>query len=656
MSSQRASAQDRGGLELVEAAVHLLRRAPPTALLAYAIGTLPFVGAGLFFWADMSRSAFAAGHVASSALGLALLFVWMKSWQAAFARSLLAFAAAESPERASARDLLQAALTQAIVQPTGLFVLPVAFALLVPVGWVYAFYQNVTVLGLGRSASLTSVVRRAVAQAKLWPRQNHAALLVVQLLALFVLLNWAALLALSPYLVEKLLGIETEFSRSPWAVFNTTGLMVVLGLTYLTLDPLLKAIYVLRCFHGESLQSAHDLRAELRRLVGLSSRAAAVLAWGVLCGWSTRVVLAAIPPLGEQAVATRSTPDPLAERGGPWLFPPLTSTLSPLRGEGDAEGAPRSASAPGRGGKLSPFTEGARHAASGPLTNSDIQRAPSPLHGERAAARGGNSQAPPHFESAASSVASLAADDLSATIDDVLRRPEFAWRLPRASRPDGNAVSDQGLLRAFLEGVGETLLAILKPVGRWISSVIGWIGRYLRLPPLRPGGGTTWIATLHGTLTLLLAALAVVLTLVLWRVWRRRRARRGETLASPAAPMVDLADERTQADQLPESGWLRLARELLQRGELRLALRAFYLASLALLAERSLLTLAKFKSNRDYELELRRRAHALPQLVSRFADNVAVFDRIWYGGHDVNTPLLTQFVRNVDGLRQDGEP
>jgi hypothetical protein len=87
-----------------------------------------------------------------------------------------------------------------------------------------------------------------------------------------------------------------------------------------------------------------------------------------------------------------------------------------------------------------------------------------------------------------------------------------------------------------------------------------------------------------------------------------------------------------------------------------LALRAFYLASLALLAERSLLTLAKFKSNRDYELELRRRAHALPQLVSRFADNVAVFDRIWYGGHDVNTPLLTQFVRNVDGLRQDGEP
>jgi len=46
-------------------------------------------------------------------------------------------------------------------------------------------------------------------------------------------------------------------------------------------------------------------------------------------------------------------------------------------------------------------------------------------------------------------------------------------------------------------------------------------------------------------------------------------------------PVPDLADENIRADQLPEDGWTKLARELLERGEFRLAMRAFYLASLA---------------------------------------------------------------------------
>jgi hypothetical protein len=56
--------------------------------------------------------------------------------------------------------------------------------------------------------------------------------------------------------------------------------------------------------------------------------------------------------------------------------------------------------------------------------------------------------------------------------------------------------------------------------------------------------------------------------------------------------------------------WTRLGREFRQRGELRLALRAFYLASLSHLAAKGLVTVARFKSNRDYERELRRRGHA----------------------------------------------
>ena len=90
---------------------------------------------------------------------------------------------------------------------------------------------------------------------------------------------------------------------------------------------------------------------------------------------------------------------------------------------------------------------------------------------------------------------------------------------------------------------------------------------------------------------------------------------------------------------------------MIERGDLRLAMRAFYLASLAHLAGRSLVSIARFKSNRDYERELLRRSHALPVLTKTFSENVSVFDRVWYGEHEINADLLQQFRLNVERLK-----
>lgn len=95
---------------------------------------------------------------------------------------------------------------------------------------------------------------------------------------------------------------------------------------------------------------------------------------------------------------------------------------------------------------------------------------------------------------------------------------------------------------------------------------------------------------------------------------------------------------------------MRLGQDLLQRGELRLAFGAFYLASLAHLAERQLITLAKFKSNLNYQRELQRRAHALAMITELFARNVAAFERSWYGPHEVTAELL-QLAANTERLR-----
>ena len=76
--------EGRGALDLIDEAVHLLRRAPAGLLAVYYVGAMPFVLGLLYFWADMSRSAFAEKHLAASALGLAGLFIWMKCCQSVF--------------------------------------------------------------------------------------------------------------------------------------------------------------------------------------------------------------------------------------------------------------------------------------------------------------------------------------------------------------------------------------------------------------------------------------------------------------------------------------------------------------------------------------------------------------------------------------------
>src|SRR5438045_574221 len=80
----------KNALELIEEAIHLLRASPPATLASYYLGAVPFVLGLLYFWGDMSRSAFASQRLAEGALVVAVLFVWMKFWQAIFARNLRA--------------------------------------------------------------------------------------------------------------------------------------------------------------------------------------------------------------------------------------------------------------------------------------------------------------------------------------------------------------------------------------------------------------------------------------------------------------------------------------------------------------------------------------------------------------------------------------
>ena len=543
----------RGPIEISEEAFHLLRMAPLSAFFAYYLGAIPFALALLYFWSDMSRGTFADERLAMETSGLTLLFIGMKCCQAIFARQLRAQLIGHPAPRLTFRKIWRIGINQAILQPLGLFLIPIALLLLFPIGWVYAFFQNATVLGGNDEYDLQEIVQKSLKQAALWPLQNNYLVFMFKGFSIFVLLNVGSGIVMAIYFLSMFLGIQTAFSQSPSAFLNTTFLASLCALTYLCIDPVLKAVYVLRCFYGESRQSGEDLKADLRASSILEQKGAAI-------ALSSIILLLSLP---------------------------------------HATGAePKSTQSKGDGGSVA---------------------------------------------------ASVKPTQLDEAINRTMQKPEYTWRLPREQKAENEK---KGYLASWIDKFLSKIQTATKSLGNTIDRFIRWLTQNQSSSGGKGGLKLDWLMGVKGLIIVLILAIAALLAWLLVRLWKTRNASdipEIEAEAVLAAP--NLEDEHVAADQLPEDGWISMARDLLNRGEPRLALRALYLASLAHLAQRNLITIARFKSNRDYERELSRRAHALPEVTLVFTENVSIFDRSWYGTHEVSAPLLDHFEGNLNKIK-----
>ena len=530
MKRRRHPETTLGGLDLLEEAVHALRLASAATLLCYYVGAVPFVLALLFFWSDMSRSGLAEQHLVGGAIGLSLLFLWMKIWQSLFALKLSAQVANEPSPKISVGILFRAAGSQMLIHSTGLFLIPIAAQILLPIFWVFGFYQNSTVLGL-REPALGALAARSWKQACWSVMQGHTAIAVLALFSLFVFINICLVVLGAPHLLKILVGVETNFTLSFASTVNTTFLAAAAGVTYLCMDPLIKAVYTMRCFYGESKATGEDLRVALRNF-----RSPVLVAL---------IFILTLAPLPVARAAKTEAQPPVSERG----------------------------------------------------------------------------------------------TELDRSIERVLERAEYTWRSPRPKREKDNS-EESTTLKRFRDWAKKTVRAFFD----WLEKAFG-------SKRTRTTTGKFSFTT-EGFVYILIVAVVVIIGVLLWLLWRTRsRSASAEFEATPAAPIPDLARDDVAGDELPVDGWMKLALELLERGELRLAMRAFYLSSLAHLAGRNLVSIAKFKSNRDYERELLRRSHALPALSKTFSENVSVFDRVWYGMHDINADLLQHFRANVERIK-----
>jgi hypothetical protein len=568
---------------LAEEAVQLILRAGLAPLSVYAIGTVPFVLGLVAYVGAMAHSGIAHIYVGTGALGLALLFMWMKAFQARFAQHLRAELRDTALTPWSVRAFFSSLCRQAFIHASVVIVYPVAFVTVLPMGFAAALYQNTSVLDDGSPQSARALATEALAQARLWPKQNHILLwlcsplmvcvgtgvvlgtlpildnledqFLVSLGFFYAVILLLAALPVSPFAVitfvnissalflvielfHILTGADSLFSRNPGAVIqNDLFLSVVCGITYMLLDPILKAAYTIRCHEGESLTTGADLRVGIRRI-----RQAAA------CVLIVATVAMALP-------AESETP------------------------ANDAQVAP-----------------------------------------------------------------------LNQAIDDELSARRYTWRMPREEQPD---VALPWLLQLLVE-FGESVRGWMKAAFDFIADAVEAIWDWFFGGGGSDAGGgspSSFNRSIRFLVGILAGALIAVTLYLVWRAYRDRETKALIPINAAEGQAPDLEDEATTAADLPQDEWLQLAQELAGKGDFRLASRALFFSILAILADREVIRIARFKSNMDYDSELTRRASSIGNAPQLFSRSAFLYESVWYGKHEATSGTVESLFTCQEEMR-----
>ena len=585
----------KSAVDILEEAVHVLR-ATPFVLVPYYIGSLPFILGLLYFWTDMSTGANAWRHCTQAAWGMVLLFVWMKIWQSVYERRLLAQIRGETVPPWGIRRILRTASIQTAIQPWSIVTLPLAFIIILPFPQMFSFFQNVTLIGSGDEGNMRTVIRHAWQQASLWPMQNT---LIIWLTSPFVLVIVAIIFfvflattsSLYPGAVLFLLLIIIVLSIPLCPLGMITALNI--GIVVILIPALLKTLFGIETIF--SLSGIHIVN---------DTFFAVVCSLAYLC----------LDPLMKASYCLRC------------FYGESLHTGEDLKVE------LRSLARPG----IIATIVLALVLTLGPITNASAQS---------------------HTAIITNNNSLIAAQELDAALESTINHPKYTWRMPREKPPEDaegeNAV--HAFLTPIVNAIKDGWHFIVKGLTKAWNFIKDILSRITPSLPVLKKPDTQWTPWSRALIIILLACILAALAFFLWRVWKKRRPRILEEAEAHHDLTLDITREDVDATALPEEGWFNLARELMGKGELRLALRALYLATLAFLAHQELITIAQYKSDREYEWELRRRSHAQPQLVDVFAENRALFERAWYGLHEVTPGIMERFSHNQEQIRIDAQ-
>jgi hypothetical protein len=254
---------------------------------------------------------------------------------------------------------------------------------------------------------------------------------------------------------------------------------------------------------------------------------------------------------------------------------------------------------------------------------------------------------------ASAATPATASAEVDQALDTVLAGRDFRWQLQPL--PVAEAAEEDNALKAFVRAGLQIIQDFIQDMKAWFEDTIDWFERLFRndderAPERKPRARRDFSAITQVVLYTLLVVIALALVWLIISALRNRAPAARSLAAMPAAAAAppDLNDEQLEASRLPANEWLDLARAQLARGEWRLALRALYLATLAGLGTDGLVTLARAKTNLDYERELARRAAGREALITGFRTRRLEFERVWYGRATATEPEVRTWLAELE--------
>ena len=612
-------------IDLIEEAIHLLRRAPIETYAFFLVGITPFVLCFFRFCSEMSYSKFAETYLPGFASTLALSYLWMKAFQYLACRQLVVVYTRDFSNQRTFGRILRGCVHQAAIHPFGLIAKPMAALaaipgfltfvplLMLPASIIFSFFQNASILITGERGDFAKCWRLSVTGGR-----TAASLLLLSLfLRIVIFLNVYTTIGILPYLLKALFGVDTFLSRDFRWLISFSYLVGIGLISYFVVDLLIKAIQVIQVCRAEAQTTGQDLRRSLMSLTaGRRGR--------MPSPFNSLLVLVCliIPTLAVPAEGSRF-------RLRQFVRSDLTSAETFV-------------------GQVRP-----------PETIQDFRSAYCLYAVDRGGAPGVTSDAPPHHRRSPTAdacnanqfiLASLKraappseADripdsELNERIDRELSGSEYSWR-----KPHHLVSGEKNWLQGFVSWIAKSLGKVSRAINRVVDVITKWWQSLFPHPDgshqlSTTASAPTWInqLLLYAIICGLIIAVALIALRILGRSKKNKPVPTGS--AMPVAP--NLKSETIVADELPEDQWLLLAHRKLEEGEPRLALRALFLAALSLLDAQRLIIVRRSKSNSDYETELRRRRSA--ELTELFRGNRRLFERCWYGDHPVTDVEIKQ--------------
>jgi hypothetical protein len=177
---------------------------------------------------------------------------------------------------------------------------------------------------------------------------------------------------------------------------------------------------------------------------------------------------------------------------------------------------------------------------------------------------------------------------------EILRRPEYISKAPEGS---------------------SALERLVERIVRWIAKL------FPRIKPIQPGG-SPWISKIAQILVVGICLAGVAF--LIWRYGPRFMQGRRKKKKKREARII--LGERLEPDQT-SADLLAQADALARNGDLRSAIRKAYIALLCELGDRKLISIAQYKTNRDYLYSVRDKG----SLYSSMRKLTTSFELHWYG-------------------------